>query len=165
MAQSDKFRNRCGAGLTLLEIMVVLVIIGVLVALVAPRISTYIRDAKIKGTDVEVRTIVTALNSYFNIKGEYPGDLYIIGKDYLEKAKLNENKNLLDPWGVPYSYRADNVGTIKNQRFRLSSAGPDNVHGNKDDISQEGGSKVGKDNLGDEFDENLEAELLEENFD
>lgn len=160
----DIKKIRKQAGLTLLEIMVVLVIIGVLVALVAPRISTYIRDAKITATKTELSTIKGALNSYYNTRNQYPFNLQIIAKDYLEKAKVSEGK-LLDPWGVPYSYKTENSGGLKNQRFVLSSAGADNIHGNKDDITEEGGSKLSKEAVGDEFNENLENELLEEDFD
>ncbi len=160
---SRKLKRR--RGLTLLEIVVVLVIIGVLVALVAPRVETYIRDAKITAAKAEVRTIVTSLNSYYNTQGQYPSDLYVIGKDYLDKAKINDNKQLLDPWGVPYNYKSDSAGGVKSQRFVLSSAGPDNLHGNRDDISEAGGSKVSRESSGDEFDENLESELVEEKFD
>ena len=151
-------------GFSLLEIMVVLVIIGILAAVVAPRISTYIRDAKITGTKTEVSSIANALNSYYSVNNEYPINLSIIAKDYLDKVKLNENNSPLDPWGIPYLYKTEDSAGRKRQKFFLSSAGPDNVQGTTDDLNQSGGSKAANEVGGEEYDESLENDMLEEDL-
>lgn len=149
---------------TLLEIMVVLIIIGILAAVVAPKVTAYLDDAKITSAKSEIGTLTTALNSYYSVNGEYPSSLRVIAEKYLDKAKFNDNKQLLDPWGVPYQYTVKDAGGKKRQSFQIICAGPDNIIGTKDDITQAGGSKLGEGGLQDEFDESLEGELLEENL-
>lgn len=151
-------------GFTLLEIMVVLIIIGILAAMVAPKITAYLTDAKITSAKSEIGTIVTALNSYYSVNGEYPSSLSAIAEKYLDKAKLSDNKELLDPWGIPYRYKTSDAGGRKRQRFEIICAGPDNVIGTKDDITQHGGSKSLDEGPADEFDEGLDGDLLDEDL-
>ena len=127
-------RLRKRAGFSLLELMVVLVIMGVLAALVAPRIGTYLRNAKIKSAQTQLGTIASALTSYFDVNERYPSNLKIIGKEYLNKAKLSSSGQLLDPWGVPYIYKTRDIAGVPAKSFYLASAGPDHLEATRDDI-------------------------------
>ncbi len=99
------------AGFTLLEIMVVLVIIGVLAALVAPRFLERADDAKVQAARVQMTNIGQALKLYRLQHGKYPDSsqgLQVLatpgadGKRYMDAVPK-------DPWGNAYIYLAPGV--------------------------------------------------------
>ena len=157
-----KIHKRKKSGFTLLEIMIVLVIIGILGALVAPKMSQYMDDSKVKGASLEINSLSNALQSYFSRNGEYPSRLFAV-KDYFDNMKLSEQNRPLDPWGNPYFYKTSNNGGVKNQYFFLKSAGPDQIMDTNDDITKSsGGAKRNEGESSDEFDESIDSELEEE---
>jgi len=97
-------------GFTLLEIMVVLVIIGVLAALVAPRFLERADEAKVDTCKVQMKNIGQALKLYRLQHGKYPasGDLQVLatagkdGKRYMDALPK-------DPWGNDFIYLSPGV--------------------------------------------------------
>ena len=145
-------------GFTLLEMMVVVVIIGIIASFVAPKVSGYIRDAKVSAAKAEIQTLSSALTSYYSSHQEYAANLRIlVTGGYLKKVKLNENKKVLDPWGIPYRYETQDTTGKKRQNFQLICAMADNIFGTEDDYSEDGGrkQKTSKDSF-DDFDESLD---------
>lgn len=103
-------------GFTLLEIIVVVFILSILVALVAPRIIGRTDDARIADARLQTKNFETALKLYRLDNGFYPdtqqGLDALVEKPttgripakypaggYLEKKKIPP-----DPWGNPYVY-------------------------------------------------------------
>jgi general secretion pathway protein G len=105
-------------GFTLIEIMVVVVIIGILAALVGPRLFGQVDKARISAAKAEISTIENAMKFYRLDNFVYPsseqGIEALVTKPndpnvknwnpggYLERMPT-------DPWGNPYIYR--NPGT------------------------------------------------------
>jgi general secretion pathway protein G len=98
-------------GFTLLEIMVVLVIIGVLAAVVAPRFLERADDAKVEACQIQMKNIGQALKLYRLQQGKYPNSsqgLQVLasagksGKRYLDSIPK-------DPWGNSYLYLSPGV--------------------------------------------------------
>jgi general secretion pathway protein G len=98
-------------GFTLLEIMVVLVIIGVLAALIAPRFVERADEAKVEATKVQMKNIGQALKLYRLQNSKYPpsgsGLNALVnpgkgGKRYLDAVPK-------DAWGNKFSYLAPGV--------------------------------------------------------
>ena len=104
--------RRKSRGFTLLELMVVIVIIGVLAALIAPNIISRVVQAKITAAQSDISTLMNALKIYKLDNGRYPssdqglqalvtrpttGSVPGNWKSYLDK--LPE-----DPWHHPYQY-------------------------------------------------------------
>jgi general secretion pathway protein G len=98
-------------GFTLLEIMVVVVIIGLLVAAVAPQFIRQIDTAEINRAKTDLRSIETSLNLYRLDNFRYPST-----SDGLEALVTNPGeatapnwkqylpKVPVDPWQRPYQY-------------------------------------------------------------
>jgi len=98
-------------GFTLLEIMVVVVIIGLLVAAVAPQFIRQIDTAEINRARQDLRSIETSLNLYRLDNFRYPST-----SEGLDALVTNPGENVapnwkqylrempLDPWQQPYHY-------------------------------------------------------------
>jgi len=103
-------------GFTLLEVIVVVFILGMLAAIVAPRIIGRTDDAKIADAKVQIRNLETALKLYKIDSGSFPDtqqglDALInkpaagnIPNNYREGGYLEQKTVPLDPWGNPYVY-------------------------------------------------------------
>jgi general secretion pathway protein G len=114
-SRTSKF-NSHRAGFTLIELMVVIVIIGLLAALVAPRLMSRVDDAKVTEAKIQIKNFETALRLYKTDNGFYPSteqglEALIsppsdgqIPENYRSGGYL-EKKNLpSDPWGNRYIY-------------------------------------------------------------
>jgi general secretion pathway protein G len=107
----DPRRLRDARGFTLLELLVVLVILGLLVGIVAPRFFGQVGKSEIKVAKAQIKALEDALDQYRLDVGHYPatdqglaalnaqptGEARWQGP-YLKKAVPN------DPWGNPYQF-------------------------------------------------------------
>ena len=101
---------------TFLEVIVVIFILGMLVAIVAPRIIGRTDEARIAQAKIQIRNFETALRLYKLDHGFYPDTEQglkalvekpttgRIPKKYPEGGYLEEKAIPHDPWGNPYIY-------------------------------------------------------------
>jgi general secretion pathway protein G len=110
-------------GFTLIEVMVVILIIGVLAALVVPKVMSRPDEARITAAKADIANINQALNLYKLDNGRYPsteqGLTALVKKPTVSPIPENwKNDGYLDrvpkdPWGSPYQYLQPGVhGTI-----------------------------------------------------
>ncbi|RMX04847.1 type II secretion system protein GspG [Corticibacter populi] len=108
-------RARLQRGFTLIEIMVVVVIIGVLAALVAPSIMGRTDEARQTAARADINTLMTALKLYRTDNMRYPtaeqGLAALVARPSTEpvptkwsRPYLDNGKLPVDPWGNPYVY-------------------------------------------------------------
>lgn len=111
MNATNAFRRRAERGFTLLEIMVVVVIIGLLAAIVAPNFIGQIDTAAVNRARQDIRGIETALDLYRLDNFKYPSTedgLEALVSNPGEDAAPNWKQYLrripTDPWNKPYLY-------------------------------------------------------------
>ena len=103
---------RRSAGFTLIELLVVLSIIGVLAALITPKVIGYMDDARIAAAQADVGQIMQALKRYKLDNDRYPtveqGLEALVTRPTAPPAPKNWKGYLdrlpNDPWGAPYQY-------------------------------------------------------------
>jgi general secretion pathway protein G len=130
----DILRN--SRGFTLIELMLVVIVIGVLVAMVAPRLAGRSEQARIAASQADINSHLSAALDLFELEnGRYPTTDE--GLEALRKAGSKgpylKRPVPLDPWGKPYVYRAP--GQHNPDDYDLFSLGPDKVEGSKDDVT------------------------------
>jgi general secretion pathway protein G len=118
------------SGFTLIEIMVVVLILGLLAALVVPKIVGRTDDARVTKAKADIKAIESALNLFKIDNGFYPTSAE--GLNALVQApprakKWNPDgyldKTPVDPWQNPYLYQSD------GRQIIVASLGADGVEG------------------------------------
>ncbi len=98
------------SGFSLMELVVAIVILGILAALIGPRLMRFFIVAKEAAAKSDVRVLKEAVESYYMETQKYPKDLVVLtegGRRAIlspETVKV-EGRNILDPWKQPYVYR------------------------------------------------------------
>ncbi len=108
------FRMQRSAGFSLIEILVVVVIIGILAAVVVPRVMDEPDRARVTKAAQDVQALVTALNMYKLDNYQYPSSEQGLealvsrpsGQPEAPNWKQGGYVDRLpnDPWGRPYQY-------------------------------------------------------------
>jgi general secretion pathway protein G len=140
MTPTQKQILRDSRGMTLLEIMIVLAILGGLIAVLATNVMSRFKKANVEQTKIQMSQVGTALDMFYTDCGFYPAALEDLvnapsncgnwGPDpYLKEVPR-------DKWGSPFSYE------VEGSNYFLMSLGEDR---------REGGEGTAKDIRSDEL--------------
>lgn len=127
------------AGFTLVEMLVVITIIGMIMALVGPRVLNYLSDSKAKAAKIQIESFSSALDLYYLDLGRYPTSNEGLTGLTRSNNQAGWNGPYLrggvvpnDPWGHVYVYRSPGASAP----YDIISLGSD---------GQEGGSGTAAD--------------------
>ncbi|HZZ63079.1 MAG TPA: type II secretion system major pseudopilin GspG [Roseiarcus sp.] len=108
-------RERRGEeGFTLVEMLVVITIIGLVMALVGPRVLGYLSQSKEKAAKIQIESFAAALDLYYLDNGSYPatneGLKALVERPVSARAwngpYIRTGSVPDDPWGHSYVYKA-----------------------------------------------------------
>src|SRR5262245_7681491 len=100
----EMFRNQ--KGFTLMELMVVIVIVAILAAVAVPLYINYVNDARRTEAKGAIGAVITAEQTYFQLKNTYTTDL----------TKLNVNLTDVESrWACTIPAADDNGFTVRMQ--------------------------------------------------
>lgn len=120
-------------GVTLLELLIVLVILGMLAGLVAPRVLRYLGGAKVDAARLQIDSLGASLDLFVLDTGRYPTTREGL-EALVSQPPGAENWNgpytkgttlPLDPWGNAYIYSYPGEHNV----YDLMSLGADNGEG------------------------------------
>lgn len=127
---------RRSAGFTLIEVMVVVVILGILAAIIVPKIMSRPEQARIVKVKQDIMAIENAMDLYKLDNGMYPttdqGMDALVKKPSTDPIPRNWKDGgylrqlPIDPWGEPYQYVND------NEKLKIYSYGPKGKDGNSE---------------------------------
>ena len=134
------------AGFTLIEIMVVMVIIGLLMALVGPNLIGRSEKAKVQAAAMQIERLGTVLDTFRLDVGRYPTTqegLQVLvqrpmGVDRWDGPYLNKGVPK-DPWDRPYIYRSPGEAGRPYDLYSLGADGAPGGTDNNRDITSWGG--------------------------
>jgi len=117
---------RAQRGLTLLELIVVMVILGLLVSLIGPDLWSRLHQSRVKTAAMQITLLGSALGNYRLDVGRYPTTITGLAALMQKPPEAHGWSGPylargvpLDPWGHPYHYRSPG----KHGAYDLWSAG------------------------------------------
>lgn len=110
-------------GMTLIEIMIVVVIMGMIASAVGIAVFNQLKEARVKTAEQEARTISNAVELWQTDHSGCPTMAQL-----KSDGKINRNARDRDPWDNEY------VISCENNEVTVHSKGPDGVDGNDDDV-------------------------------
>ena len=134
--------HRRDAGYTLTELLVVLVILSLIAAAIAPRIIGRLDSSKVRAANLQLETLAASVDLFFIDTGRYPTrdeglDALISRPDGIgawDGPYIRSSSNLIDPWGNPFLYLAPERGQSAFILRTLGSDGAEGGEGNAADL-------------------------------
>ena len=135
-ASGNRTRRR---GFTLIELLVVILILGILAALIVPRVVGKTADAKIAAAKTDLSTLSSALANFRLDCDRYPTTEEGLNALRVQPSGINNWKGPYldkdvpnDPWQNPYQYSAPGPD---GNGYQIMSYGSDGAQGGEGDAA------------------------------
>lgn len=112
-------------GMTLIEIMIVVIIMALIATAVGVAVLPRLEKARVDSTRADAQTVRSGAIMYI---GENPGGACPTMDDLVEGGYIDSNKRTADAWDNPFSVECEGTDII------VVSAGPDGQMGTEDDV-------------------------------
>ncbi len=125
------------AGYTLLELLVVMVVMGLLIAIATPQAMKLLGGAKHDAARLQIESLSQSVNFYQLDVGAYPTAEQSLRALWLKPEGISQwrgpyirkEAQLIDPWGRPYLYAIPGA----NAPFEIRTLGADGREGGEGD--------------------------------
>jgi general secretion pathway protein G len=133
-------------GFTLIEMLVVITIIGLIMALVGPRVLNYLSESRVKAAKIQIQSFTSALDLFYLDAGRYPSGSEglevlvhpVAGMTAWNGPYLKGGKVPNDPWGNTYVYRVPGEHGAAYEVLSLGSSGQEGGTGTAAAITSTG---------------------------
>jgi general secretion pathway protein G len=133
MLKRNSVAQSAQSGFTLVEMLVVITIIGLIMALVGPRVLNYLTDSKVKAAKIQIESLSNSLELFYLDTGRYPtsseGLQVLVAPNFSIQGwngpYLRSNAVPNDPWGHAYVYRTPG----QSRPYDILSLGSDGQEG------------------------------------
>jgi general secretion pathway protein G len=122
-------------GMTLIEIIIVVALLGTLMAILVNNLLAPQQEAQRDQAKLQMAAVSQPLNMYRVHHNKYPTtaqglDALVAnpGDDKSWRGPYTEENKLTDPWGKKFDYESD------GRQFKMTSSGPDGEVGTPDDV-------------------------------
>lgn len=120
-----RFRGSLARGVTLIEVMIVVVILGLIAGGVAVAVLPRLREAQIKTTRTSAMELRRAAETW---RGSHASDQCPTPQVLQADKAIDTGSKITDAWDDPYKIFCEDDETI------VTSFGPDKKEGTQDDI-------------------------------
>lgn len=130
-------------GFTLVEMLVVITIIGMIMALVGPRVLNYLSESRVKAAKIQIQSFGSALDLFYLDAGRFPtssegltalvrpvSGIVAWNGPYLKGSAVPN-----DPWGNPYVYKQPGENDHPYEIRSLGSDGQEGGTGTATDLT------------------------------
>ena len=124
-ANQRTLRRAASRGLTLVELIIVITIIGVLTAAISVGVLAAKKTADVRTTKIACNTARDAVSMW---KSNHPSDDCPTIEQLKQEKQLGSDFNVKDPWNNPLKLACD------TDEVTCTTAGPDRKEGTDDDI-------------------------------
>jgi general secretion pathway protein G len=122
---SKKRRRRNVSGMTLVEIMVVIIIMAMIATAVGVAVIPKLNQAKVNQARTDAATVAGAVNMWL---ADHNGNDCPTMEELIENGDISRNQNHKDPWDHDFQI------SCEGREPEVHSAGPDGNFGTDDDI-------------------------------
>jgi general secretion pathway protein G len=133
-ARRRRRRRLASRGLTLIEILVVVTILGLIASIVGITVANQLEEAKVDTAGVQMKNIAEALELYKIKYNRYPntaeGIQALVSPPGGKKPLMETVPK--DPWDADYIFVSP--GQHNPSKFDLQSKGPDGIADSEDDV-------------------------------
>ena len=120
-------------GFTLVEMLVVITIIGLIMALVGPRVLNYLSESRVKAAKIQIQSFSSALDLFYLDAGRFPSSSEglsalvhpVSGISAWNGPYLKGGTVPNDPWGNSYVYKQPG----EKAPYEIRSLGSDGQEG------------------------------------